>query len=98
MRTSWIGGHAASKVSAPVADNAGRSNSQGFHEDASIFGLRPARNPGRHGGNRRGHSVPANFHGQLMATNGSSLYVRVGGHGPAVVLLHGFLGPFDQTA
>jgi hypothetical protein len=41
---------------------------------------------------------PANFHGQLMATNGTSLYVRVGGHGPAVVLLHGFLGPFDQTA
>jgi len=33
---------------------------------------------------------PANFHGQMMATNGTSLYVRVGGHGPAVVLLHGF--------
>jgi pimeloyl-ACP methyl ester carboxylesterase len=33
---------------------------------------------------------PANFHGQMVATNGTSLYVRVGGHGPAVVLLHGF--------
>src|SRR5882762_6044613 len=33
---------------------------------------------------------PANFHTQMVPTNGTSLYVRVGGKGPAVVLLHGF--------
>jgi len=33
---------------------------------------------------------PASFHTQMIPTNGTSLYVRVGGKGPAVVLLHGF--------
>src|SRR4029077_2388666 len=33
---------------------------------------------------------PASFHTQMVPTNGPSLYVRVGGKGPAVVLLHGF--------
>ena len=33
---------------------------------------------------------PPGFHMQLVQTNGTSLYVRVGGSGPAVVLLHGF--------
>src|SRR5258708_19474016 len=33
---------------------------------------------------------PANFHTQMVPTNGTSLYVRVGGKGPAVGLLHGF--------
>src|ERR1700678_3792573 len=33
---------------------------------------------------------PASFHPQMIPTNGTSLYVRVGGKGPAVVLLHGF--------
>src|SRR5271170_1793767 len=33
---------------------------------------------------------PASFHAQLVQTNGTSLYVRSGGQGPAVVLLHGF--------
>ena len=33
---------------------------------------------------------PAGFHTQMVPTNGTSLYVRVGGKGPAVVLLHGF--------
>src|SRR5438552_1583145 len=32
---------------------------------------------------------PATFHTQMVATNGTTLYVRVGGKGPAVVLLHG---------
>jgi pimeloyl-ACP methyl ester carboxylesterase len=35
-------------------------------------------------------SFPASFHTQMVPTNGTSLYVRVGGKGPAVVLLHGF--------
>ena len=30
------------------------------------------------------------FHGRNIPTNGTTLYVRIGGHGPAVVLLHGF--------
>src|SRR2546430_5041182 len=33
---------------------------------------------------------PKTFHTQMVQTNGTSLYVRIGGKGPAVVLLHGF--------
>jgi hypothetical protein len=33
---------------------------------------------------------PATFHIQDIATNGAVIDVRVGGHGPAVVLLHGY--------
>jgi pimeloyl-ACP methyl ester carboxylesterase len=33
---------------------------------------------------------PAGFRVQDIATNGATIHVRVGGHGPAVVLLHGF--------
>lgn len=35
-------------------------------------------------------SLPANFHAQYVQANGVSLYVRTGGQGPAVVLLHGY--------
>ena len=33
---------------------------------------------------------PANFQSREIATNGTSLHVRIGGAGPAVVLLHGY--------
>jgi pimeloyl-ACP methyl ester carboxylesterase len=33
---------------------------------------------------------PADFKTQIVSTNGARIYVRVGGHGPAVVLLHGY--------
>ena len=33
---------------------------------------------------------PADFHAQSMSVTGGKQYVRVGGHGPVVVLLHGF--------
>jgi pimeloyl-ACP methyl ester carboxylesterase len=33
---------------------------------------------------------PAAFHARQMAVNGGTQYVRVGGRGPAVLLLHGF--------
>ena len=33
---------------------------------------------------------PASFHGEQMKVPGGTQYVRVGGEGPAVVLLHGF--------
>jgi hypothetical protein len=37
---------------------------------------------------------PASFHMQMVPTNGTRLYVRVGGKGPVVVLLHGVIcGP-----
>src|SRR4249919_2189218 len=36
------------------------------------------------------HPFPAAFHGADMAVPGGTQYVRVGGHGPAVLLLHGF--------
>ena len=35
-------------------------------------------------------SYPPSFHTQRIQTNGTTLYVRVGGKGPAVVLLHGY--------
>lgn len=41
---------------------------------------------------------PASFHTQTVQTNGTSLHVRVGGQGPAVVLLHGFGDTGDMWA
>jgi pimeloyl-ACP methyl ester carboxylesterase len=41
---------------------------------------------------------PASFHSQLVDTNGTKLFVRVGGSGPAVVLLHGFGDTGDMWA
>jgi len=35
-------------------------------------------------------SWPAAFHAHEMPVSGGTQYVRAGGHGPAVVLLHGF--------
>jgi pimeloyl-ACP methyl ester carboxylesterase len=46
------------------------------------------------------HVVPytAAFHAREIATNGTSLHVRVGGSGPAVVLLHGYGETGDMWA
>jgi pimeloyl-ACP methyl ester carboxylesterase len=41
---------------------------------------------------------PPSFKTETIATNGSQLYVRVGGSGPAVVLLHGFGDTGDMWA
>jgi pimeloyl-ACP methyl ester carboxylesterase len=41
---------------------------------------------------------PKSFQMQMVATNGTSLYVRSGGSGPAVVLLHGFGDSGDMWA
>ena len=41
---------------------------------------------------------PASFKTQTIAANGTKLYVRVGGKGPAVVLLHGFGDTGDMWA
>jgi pimeloyl-ACP methyl ester carboxylesterase len=41
---------------------------------------------------------PASFKTQMVSTNGTRLYVRAGGHGPAVVLLHGFGDTGDMWA
>jgi pimeloyl-ACP methyl ester carboxylesterase len=35
-------------------------------------------------------AFPADFRTQNIQVNGTTLYVRIGGHGPAVVLLHGY--------
>jgi pimeloyl-ACP methyl ester carboxylesterase len=43
-------------------------------------------------------SFPASFHTQEIQTNGTTLHVRVGGQGPAVVMLHGFADPGDMWA
>ncbi len=42
--------------------------------------------------------LPAGFHTQRIPTNGTTLYVRVGGTGPAVVLLHGYGETGDMWA
>jgi len=41
---------------------------------------------------------PSAFHEQDIATNGTTIHVRVGGHGPAVVLLHGYGETGDMWA
>jgi pimeloyl-ACP methyl ester carboxylesterase len=41
---------------------------------------------------------PPNFRTQEIKTNGTTLYVRVGGNGPAVVMLHGFADTGDMWA
>ncbi|QKC89616.1 alpha/beta hydrolase [Mesorhizobium sp. NZP2234] len=41
---------------------------------------------------------PAGFKTQSIETNGTSLHVRVGGQGPAVILLHGFGDTGDMWA
>ena len=41
---------------------------------------------------------PSDFRTQEIETNGTTLHVRVGGHGPAVVMLHGFADTGDMWA
>src|SRR5271155_5353994 len=41
---------------------------------------------------------PPAFKTEMVATNGTSLYVRIGGKGPAVVLLHGYGETGDMWA
>ncbi len=41
---------------------------------------------------------PAAFRTQMVPTNGTEVFVRVGGQGPAVVLLHGFADTGDMWA
>src|ERR1700684_2532560 len=43
-------------------------------------------------------AFPSTFHTQMVQTNGTSLFVRVGGAGPAVILLHGFGDTGDMWA
>jgi pimeloyl-ACP methyl ester carboxylesterase len=41
---------------------------------------------------------PSSFHTQEINTNGTTLYVRIGGEGPAVIMLHGFGDTGDMWA
>src|SRR5712672_1534263 len=41
---------------------------------------------------------PKGFHIEQIATNGTTLHVRIGGKGPAVVMLHGFGDTGDMWA
>src|SRR5215813_2133812 len=41
---------------------------------------------------------PPNFHTENIKTDGATIYVRVGGKGPAVVMLHGFGDTGDMWA
>ncbi len=43
-------------------------------------------------------AAPGDFHAQNVQTNGTTLYVRTGGRGPAVVLLHGYGETGDMWA
>jgi pimeloyl-ACP methyl ester carboxylesterase len=42
--------------------------------------------------------LPSSFHSQEIKTNGTTLHVRIGGQGPAVVMLHGFGDTGDMWA
>jgi pimeloyl-ACP methyl ester carboxylesterase len=41
---------------------------------------------------------PGDFRTEDVSTNGTTLHVRIGGHGPAVVMLHGFADTGDMWA
>jgi pimeloyl-ACP methyl ester carboxylesterase len=41
---------------------------------------------------------PSSFHAQEIKTNGTTLHVRIGGQGPAVIMLHGFGDTGDMWA
>src|SRR6267154_5049406 len=41
---------------------------------------------------------PANFRTQAIQTDGATIHARVGGQGPAIVLLHGFGDTGDMWA
>jgi pimeloyl-ACP methyl ester carboxylesterase len=41
---------------------------------------------------------PSSFHTQEIKTNGTTLHVRIGGQGPAVIMLHGFADTGDMWA
>ena len=41
---------------------------------------------------------PPNFQSKEIKTNGTTIYTRVGGNGPAVVLLHGYGETGDMWA
>ena len=41
---------------------------------------------------------PLSFHAQEIKTNGTTLHVRIGGQGPAVIMLHGFGDTGDMWA
>jgi pimeloyl-ACP methyl ester carboxylesterase len=41
---------------------------------------------------------PSSFHSREITTNGTTLHVRIGGEGPAVVMLHGFGDTGDMWA
>lgn len=43
-------------------------------------------------------AFPSGFRTQTIATNGANIHVRIGGHGPAVVLLHGYGETGDMWA
>src|SRR5258706_10149239 len=43
-------------------------------------------------------AFPSAFHTRVVQTNGTSLFVRVGGQGPVVILLHGFGDTGDMWA
>ncbi len=43
-------------------------------------------------------AFPSSFHTQEVATDGATIHVRVGGSGPAVVLIHGFGDTGDMWA
>ena len=43
-------------------------------------------------------AFPSSFHTQEIKTNGTTLHVRIGGQGPAVVMLHGFGDTGDMWA
>src|SRR6202045_847721 len=44
------------------------------------------------------HPFPAGFRIQEIETNGATIHTRIGGQGPAIVMLHGFADTGDMWA
>src|SRR4029077_20672476 len=55
---------------------------------AGTFGRPVSQNDNRHQDGI--YPFPAGMQTREIETNGANIHVRVGGHGPAVVMLHGF--------
>jgi len=85
-KTHWL---AHSKLSCVAAAALAFSAFQGFAQQVAALDAAHA---------SAKFVFPADFHTQEIRTDGATIHVRVGGQGPAVVLLHGFADTGDMWA
>src|SRR6266478_806528 len=92
-KTHWL---AHSKLSCAAAAALAFSAFQGFAQPVSSQPEKDTASDAAHANVK--FIFPANFKTQEIQTDGATIHVRVGGQGPAVVLLHGFADTGDMWA